>query len=173
MDAEPRCESRQAAGATLAPVPLLLVRHAHAGDRRTWRGPDRDRPLTPRGWRQADALVAQLAGYPVARILSSSYLRCRQTVERLAVARGLEVEGHSDLGDDAETAQALALLRELAGAPAVLCSHGDLMVELLAALATIDGLPLTPEHPCAKGSTWVLRGNGRRFIQATYLPPAG
>jgi len=153
-------------------VPLLFVRHAHAGNRHAWQGPDRDRPLTPRGCRQAEALVTQLAGYPVARILSSPYLRCLQTVEPLARARSLEVEGCPELGDDAEAAQALALLRELAGSPAVLCSHGDLMVELLDTLEAVDGLPLAPDYPCAKGSTWVLEDNGRRFIQAAYLPPA-
>jgi phosphohistidine phosphatase SixA len=31
---------------------LLVVRHADAGDKRTWKGPDSLRPLSPTGHRQ-------------------------------------------------------------------------------------------------------------------------
>ena len=36
---------------------LLVVRHARAGSRRHWDGPDETRPLSGRGRRQAKALV--------------------------------------------------------------------------------------------------------------------
>jgi broad specificity phosphatase PhoE len=44
-------------------VPLLLVRHASAGDRDEWDGPDGARPLDERGRAQAAALVAALRRY--------------------------------------------------------------------------------------------------------------
>ena len=49
----------------------LLVRHAHAGDKRQWRGPDADRPLSVRGWGEAEGLGEVLAGVRVERLLSS------------------------------------------------------------------------------------------------------
>ena len=40
---------------------LYLVRHAKAGERRLWDGDDLDRPLSPKGWKQADLLATRLA----------------------------------------------------------------------------------------------------------------
>ena len=36
---------------------LFLVRHAKAGNRSEWQGDDHIRPLTPKGWRQAEAIA--------------------------------------------------------------------------------------------------------------------
>ena len=63
---------------------VFLVRHARAGDRERWTGDDRLRPLDGKGRRQADAMVAPLAGYPITRLVSSPYLRCVQTLEPLS-----------------------------------------------------------------------------------------
>ena len=69
-----------------------LVRHAHAGDKHAWVGPDRLRPLSEPGRREAHGLLVQLRPYPIARILSSPTVRCLQTVEPLAQRRGLPIE---------------------------------------------------------------------------------
>jgi broad specificity phosphatase PhoE len=95
-------------------VTLYLVRHAKAGSRRDWEGPDRDRPLSRKGRRQAEGLVELLADRPVRRVLSSPYLRCVQTVEPLAEKLGLPVEQVAALGEDAAPAEAVELLRALA-----------------------------------------------------------
>jgi phosphohistidine phosphatase SixA len=50
---------------------LLVVRHADAGDKRTWKGPDSLRPLSPTGHHQAEGLIVRLEDYPVERILCS------------------------------------------------------------------------------------------------------
>ena len=34
---------------------VLLVRHARAGSRKHWEGPDIERPLSKKGWRQAQS----------------------------------------------------------------------------------------------------------------------
>jgi hypothetical protein len=39
---------------------LLLVRHAHAGDKSRWQGPDSLRPLSPAGQAEAAGLVVRL-----------------------------------------------------------------------------------------------------------------
>jgi len=46
---------------------LLLVRHADAGVKGSWDGPDALRPLSPMGRRQAEGLVVRLEDYPVDR----------------------------------------------------------------------------------------------------------
>jgi phosphohistidine phosphatase SixA len=110
---------------------LYLVRHASAGDPKAWIGDDRARPIDERGREQAAALIDLLADRPLARVLTSPYLRCVQAVEPLAQARALPLEYRHELGDDARADEALALMRELGGEPAALCSHGDLIRELL------------------------------------------
>jgi 8-oxo-(d)GTP phosphatase len=141
-------------------VTVLLVRHADAGDRGTWSGDDARRPLDDRGRHQAEALIGQLEGREVTRILSSPYLRCTQTVEPLALERRLPVEHRQELAEGAARAEVLALLRELGeDESAVLCTHGD-VVELLLGRGS------------EKGSTWVLEVDGEHLAPAEYLAPA-
>lgn len=150
---------------------LLVVRHAKAGDRMAWTRPDHLRPLTAKGLAQADALVATLAGFDVARVLTSPYARCVQTIVPLAAARNLPVEASDDLAEGAGRS-ALGVARALAAGPAatadvVLCTHGDVVFELL------DGLSLPTAVPMKKGSTWVLAVAGGRVADASYLAPPG
>ncbi|HUR23801.1 MAG TPA: phosphoglycerate mutase family protein [Acidimicrobiales bacterium] len=130
---------------------VLLVRHAKAGDRDKWEAPDDLRPLTTKGEVQAQALVDLLAGYDIDRVLSSPYLRCTQTVAPLAAARGLAVEPCDDLAEG-EGRAGTGLARSLLSEPActVLCSHGDVVEEVL------DALSVAREQFTRKGATWVL-----------------
>lgn len=144
---------------------MLLVRHAQAGDRDSWAAPDRERPVTEEGARQAAGLVAALAEFEVTRILSSPYLRCIQTVAPLAAARGLTVQPSDDLVEGRGRA-ALALvdgcLASGASAGVVLCTHGDVLEDVL------DGLGVSRSEETEKGATWVLEPGRSRC-----LPPPG
>ena len=151
-------------------MPLILVRHAVAESRRGWDEPDLIRPLNERGTKQAAALVDQLAPYPVARVLSSPYLRCTQTVAPLAVAAGVDLE-ESDALAEGMSRDAVALVRGLAGSTAALCSHGDVIPRVLQTLVIEDELDLGPDPRWQKGSSWVLDSEGGRFTSARYLPP--
>ena len=64
----------------------LLIRHCESS------GQAPDAPLTARGSEQAEALSNFLAPRPIARLVSSPYLRARQSIEPLARKLGLEVE---------------------------------------------------------------------------------
>lgn len=151
---------------------ILLVRHAKAGIRQKWKGPDHLRPLSKKGWDQAFALVGVLEEFEVTRVLSSPFLRCRQTVEPLSGRRKLTVEDHEALAEGAPLEATMELVRDLAGETAVLCSHGDVIPELLEAVARTDGLSLPEDYPYAKGSVWVLYpGSHGRFVKVAYLPP--
>jgi phosphohistidine phosphatase SixA len=122
---------------------LLLIRHATAGDPDAWVGDDRKRPVDERGRRQSKKLVDLLEQYPLDRLLTSPYLRCVQTLEPLAVARGLPLEYRDELGDEAPAADALALMRELAGSNAALSMHGDQLKEVLGEKVEKGGVVVT------------------------------
>ncbi len=136
---------------------VLLLRHATAGKAGT--GPeDQLRPLDERGRRQAEALVGTLADRDVRRVLTSPYVRCRQTVEPLAGSLGLPVEERSELAEGSPAEDVLALVGSL-DETAVLCTHGDVVIELLG-------------EEAKKGSTWVLdESPGGGFDRREYLPP--
>jgi 8-oxo-dGTP diphosphatase len=155
-------------------VPLYLVRHAKAGSRGDWPGPDRERPLTRKGHEQAAGIARLLANEPITDVLSSPYVRCLQSVEPLADKLGLKVRLEPALAEAASTEAALKLLRALVdgGETAVLCSHGDVIPALIDTLVEVDGLAIPPGAQCAKGSTWVLEPDNRgRFVSSRYLPP--
>jgi broad specificity phosphatase PhoE len=112
-------------------VIVLLVRHARAGDRDAWTDDDRLRPLDKKGRKQAEGLVELLADYPLERLISSPYLRCMQTFGSLAPARGLEVEEAGELAEGSTREDALRLLGSLKSENVAICTHGDVVVELI------------------------------------------
>jgi 8-oxo-dGTP diphosphatase len=79
--------------------PVVLVRHARAGKRGRWGGPDEERPLDRRGRAQAAALARLLAGYQVEGIHSSTARRCLETVAPLAEAVSVPVQTDPLLGE--------------------------------------------------------------------------
>jgi phosphohistidine phosphatase SixA len=155
-------------------VLVLLLRHAKAGSRSDWSGDDAFRPLSPSGRRQADALVKSLMPHRPARILSSPYTRCVQTVQPLGSAIECAVEDEPALSEGVGQL-ALALVRRLrtqnTDDSVVLCTHGDIVLEVLNELVETDGVDLGKRPQWQKGSTWLLKASGERFVGADYLPP--
>ena len=149
---------------------LHLVRHADAGDRRRWQGPDEERPLSARGTEQAARLASALAPLRPQRIMSSPYRRCAETVAPLAAALGTEIELRPELAEGAEGDALAALIDEVVGLDAVLCSHGDVVPALLERVRWMGAELLSPPA-CAKGSTWVVSHDGAVFTDAEYFPP--
>jgi 8-oxo-dGTP diphosphatase len=149
---------------------VYIVRHAHAGDKRSWPGRDDVRPLSDVGVRQAYGLLARLAGYPVTRILSSPTERCRQTVAPLARERGLPIEDAAALGLQCDYHELLSLIDDPRLEAAVLCTHGEVIERLFGRLPAL-GLRPEDEPRWAKGSVWVLDGSAGLPRQARYLDP--
>jgi len=146
------------------------VRHAKAGDRDEWEGDDRLRPLTKSGHKQAEGIAEQLQDVIIRRVLSSPYLRCVQTVEPLARARGLSVELNDGLAEGAGIQPILALVRQLRGQDAALCTHGDVMQEVVEHLVRQGAVKPSQAQSLEKGSTWVLEEEGGRLVRARHLP---
>lgn len=153
-------------------MPVMVVRHAHALSRSGWEGDDAERSLSSRGVEQSRLLVGPLLELKPTRILSSPYVRCVETVRPLAEAAGLELELAESLAEG-EGRAAVELLRGLAasGGTPVLCSHGDVIPDILVTLANEDRLELGPSPRVQKGSVWVLYGGAGRFTSAEYMPP--
>lgn len=150
---------------------LFLVRHAKAGSRSDWSGDDHLRPLSKAGWKQAEALAERLAD-PTrgGQLYSSTYLRCIQTIEPLANRLKVRIVADARLSEEAGFEGALELLAELA-AGSVLCSHGDVIPETIAALGRRGCSFLSPPE-WRKASVWLLdRNRLGQVITAKAWPP--
>jgi len=101
-------------------------------------------------------------------------VRCQQTVSQLANQLGLTVGVEPDLFEGAHAA-ATTLVKNLARNPepghVVLCSHGDVIPEILRDL-TMDGVKLTGGRGCAKASLWALELDQNQIAGAHYSPTA-
>lgn len=158
---------------------IHLVRHAKAGSRSAWKGPDDARPLSKAGRRQAARLVEVLCDRGAVRVCSSPSLRCVQTVEPSAEKLGLAVEPAPELAEGTTRADVSSFLGGLlpdaldADRSVVLSTHGDVIPIILEVVADEHGFKVPPDGPCAKGSVWelVVGRKGRRTTR--YLPPPG
>ena len=138
---------------------LTIVRHALARDKKSWPGPDLERPLDPIGERQAAGMVALLTKHEVRRIISSPAIRCVQTMQPLADAAKVPIELWDALGRDADATPILTAFSDPEYHNAVLCTHGEVLHQLLRA----DNVrriarrgKLSPRRLLIKGSAWRL-----------------
>lgn len=152
---------------------LLLLRHVHAGERGASPGDDRRRPISPKGLRQAVGLVATYAAHDVTAVLSSPYTRCLQSVEPIAADRGLPVEEVDELAEGAPLDRVERLLRRSTppdGGAVVLCTHGDVLGDVVHQLEARGVALPDGEVRLQKGGTWVLEGP-LDDPTVSYLPP--
>lgn len=145
------------------------MRHAKAGSRGHWTGDDRLRPLSKKGFKQAEALVEILEPFPISAIFSSPFLRCVQTVQPLAQARKLAITQSEALAEGHGLAGAMKFLGDPKLDHAVLSTHGDIVWELVEELvkrhvvkAGVGGFE--------KGSTWVVDIEAGSFTRARFIP---
>lgn len=144
---------RADATGTLSTWALAVVRHAKARSRSSWDRADPLRPLDKRGLAQAAALVPLLAAYGVRRLVSSSSVRCADTLRPYAAAMGLPVKLKDSLSEEGFEADPTGSVRQLErlldrGGPVALCTHGPVLPPLLQALRTrVD--PGSDESPAA------------------------
>ena len=122
------------------------------------------------------ALARLLGGEPIGRTVSSPYVRCRETVAPLAEGMGLLVQDADGLTEGAPLSEALRLLDKVTDKPTVLCTHGDVIGDLLYHFdsqhvrldAGDDAAPSELRFP--KGSTWVLDVEDGQVVRGQYLP---
>jgi 8-oxo-(d)GTP phosphatase len=156
---------------------LLLVRHGRAGSRSDWDGPDDLRPLDAKGRRQAERIAAVLPVFGPVTVGSAPRTRCRDTVQPLAGALGIEVQDVPELGEEEfatdpqagmATIERLLTPRDEPGV-AVVCSQGGAIPSVLLSLGVRwEGVAGRLYPPAAKGSVWVLGGRPGAMVADYY-----
>ncbi len=163
---------------TTPTVPLVIVRHASAGDPSAWDGDDALRPLDDTGREQAAVLAEMLPLFGAGEVLSADVLRCTETVRAFAEATSLTVYAEPLLSDAgfAQNASATTqrLLEIAAGRlPTVVCSQGTVIPALVTALCTAYGFPAPKDPSVRKGDAWVahLAADEDRIVALEPLTP--
>jgi 8-oxo-dGTP diphosphatase len=152
-------------------VSIYLVRHAKAGSRSHWDGDDRVRPLSKNGWKQAEAIAARLAPRDPSALFASPFARCRETLEPLALAAELDIVSDDRLAEGSTFEDALELLAAVPDR-AVLCSHGDVIPDTIAALER-RGCDVGGHPDWRKGSVWTIeRAEDGTFERARVWVPS-
>lgn len=162
--------------------PLIVLRHASAGESRNWAGNDDERPLDDLGRRQAAAIAPILAAYQVRCAWSADVTRCRETLQPFAGDQSLTVSDQPAVSEQgyrgAGVTQADEWLVETAGAgmPTVVCSQRKAVPGLIKALCAALEFPLPQGVSIAKGGAWVFhlaRGVDRLpdIVSVERLPP--
>lgn len=147
-----------------------LVRHAWAGVADPSDPDDWDRPLDKRGRKQKSILRDKLMAYPITRIGSSNYTRCVSTVRPFANRLGVPVERETALVEGSHPHKLVALIHDLQQEAAVLCTHGDVIADLIGHLFA-EGVPMDGPMEWDKGSVWQLRTISGRVVSGSYIPP--
>jgi 8-oxo-dGTP diphosphatase len=125
---------------------LIVLRHGAARSRKRWKGDDRLRPLLVKGQAQARALVPVLDAYGVTRVVSSSSIRCADTLVPYSKHTGWDLTRLDGLSEeDATAAGVLEVVDDLvhSGESAVLCTHRPVLPSVYDALA-LPPEPLSP-----------------------------
>ena len=125
---------------------LVVLRHADARSRKSWRKDDRLRPLLKAGTLQAERLVTVLAAYDVTTIATSSSTRCVQTLAPYADVTGFEAMLLDGLSEEDATKESVdEAVEDLleADAGAVLCTHRPVLPQVFEAIG-IDRVRLEP-----------------------------
>jgi 8-oxo-dGTP pyrophosphatase MutT (NUDIX family) len=179
-------------------VPLILVRHASAGNKSGWPGSDVSRPLDNRGTEDARALANLLRCFGAGRVVSGPAERCVATVRPYAASIGgvIEIEPAFEVGggvsepDGAASAAAgvsagaaasagagasaaVAAVARLAAdsRPVVVCAHRENLPALLAAACAALGAPSPRGKPLRKSEFAVLhRSAGKLAALERYRP---
>lgn len=147
---------------------VLLVRHAKAGKRTSWKKDDRLRPIDRFGQKQAEAIADMATLFVPRRIVSARPLRCQQTVLPLAERLGLSVGSapeYSDADFEKHPKRALDSLQALSRrrGVSVVSSQGGTIPGLLDRLR-----PANAPHDSRKGSVWALFFRQGRLISLDY-----
>ncbi|MFL6055745.1 MAG: NUDIX hydrolase [Actinoallomurus sp.] len=158
---------REFAAGPLRTIPYIVLRHGNAGEKRNWQEDDLLRPLDERGRAQAQRLNDVLACYEPARVVSSATARCLETVLPYAsrIAADVRADWAVTVGTSKVPGDRLAeLLAD--GVPVVICTHGELIPELVTRACEELGAPPPDDPKLPKGGFWVLQVADRALASA-------
>jgi 8-oxo-dGTP diphosphatase len=120
--------------------PVIVLRHAKATPRADWKGgkgiDDGHRPLLPDGLAQAQSLKPILAAFGIKLVVTSTWVRCRDTVAPFANSRKLKIIERSQLsefGNAKGPKRTVNVVEDVIddGRAAVICSHRPALPTIL------------------------------------------
>jgi len=126
-------------------IELYLLRHADAGDSAAWDRPDAERPLSPKGHRQAERMGRHLAaiGLEPDAIITSPKVRAVETAAAVGQSLGRAVSEDARLGEAFDLQDVTAILGGLDDARRViLVGHDPDFSDILAALVGAVAIPM-------------------------------
>ncbi len=150
--------------------PVVVLRHAEACPRGDWSGDDAERPLLEPGRAQAERIWPLLAAYGVTRVVTSTSLRCVETVAPYADAAGVALELEPRLSEEGASAKRVRrILEGLADdpRPAVLCTHRPVLPSVFGALGIADPGLATGEMLVAHLRKGVVVASERHRVPST------
>lgn len=141
-------------------TPLILLRHASAGSKQEWPHGDELRPLDDAGRTVATGLADLLGSFGTARVVTSATARCVETVLPYVWRTGADVRIEEAFTVRAwpDRERACARLHELLddAVPTIVCTHGELVADLVDDACARLSAP-RPEQPALrKGAFWAL-----------------
>jgi 8-oxo-dGTP diphosphatase len=124
---------------------LIVLRHGKAMPHERWDGPDHTRPLLHLGLEQSQSVAGGIAAYGPTVLVSSPAARCDATIAPTAAATGLAVKHATSISQDAYASDGERVRRQVAKRlgrqeTTVLCSHGPVIPQILAAAAELAGV---------------------------------
>ena len=137
-------------------VPLVILRHAKARSRATWKDGEASRPLLTEGNAQAEALPKLLKAFGAKLVFSSPWTRCLSTIAPYAQRTKVKVKTQPEFTEaanakkPAQTQNALQNIIEL-GKPAVVCTHRPVLPTMIESLETKASKPMKIKLHLAAG----------------------
>jgi 8-oxo-dGTP diphosphatase len=131
--------------ATLLTWPVVVVRHALAVPRSTWKKTDHRRPLVGAGRARSGVVTGILDAYGITELVTSPSKRCVQTIQPYAVSAGIRPvtknavseEGFEHKGPEPTRRLVEKLLAQETAV--ALCTHGPVLPTILKVLrAAVD-----------------------------------
>ena len=129
---------------------LIVLRHAQATIRAEWKAEEAKRPLLPEGKQQATDLIPLLAAFGPKRLITSPWVRCRDTIAPYAQARKQKlIERHqlTELGHKKRPVRTQEVVSDLLGTSksGLICSHRPALPSILAPFAAMAPRDLRKE----------------------------
>ncbi|MGB8379941.1 MAG: NUDIX hydrolase [Dermatophilaceae bacterium] len=125
---------------TLSTWPLVIVRHALAQPRSSWKRADHRRPLVEVGLERSDVVAELLGAYGVTELVTSPAKRCVQTIRPYAVHAGIEPRTKASVSEEGfdrkgpEPARRLMTQLLRGATPTAVCTHGPVLPTILKVL---------------------------------------
>ena len=163
-------------------APMILLRHAAAVSKKTWRESSQDdlaRPLSDVGQEQAKVLSELLGTFAPAQVISSAARRCVDTVTPYAEQAGAPVKREPAFTVDSSahdhgraewtaTPDAQRRIAELGRSrrPVIICAHRQNLSWMLAEACKLVGASVSDGAPLQRGAFWVLQFGGGQLVSA-------